>query len=252
MESEENGEGGRCFGGVEEIPGPREFHQHRPNRGEKKQVIPAFAQHDRADADVEQRDVTEQSERMVLSGRKQNRRQKSAEQTEDDDNLRVEHDGEEKCRDRDARHERERRRERNQIVESFRGKDVGVENEDAGGAKALSRDAIIFLAARQPAAIKPNPMITPIAMRMRGVMRLFSKEYFTRKTTPRKKTKPPIHAKSFTPMKASQSMAARTGDGGGTAGPGLVRPGAGAGAGFGANTGSGGGIARVTGGVGAG
>ena len=38
-------------------------------------------------------------------------------------------------------------------------------------------------------------------------MRLFSKEYFTRKTMPRKRTKPPIQAKSFTPRNASQSIA---------------------------------------------
>src|SRR6266700_2597343 len=50
---------------------------------------------------------------------------------------------------------------------------------------------------------------------MRGVMRLFSNEYFTRKTTPRNRTKPPIQAKSFTPMNASQSIARRTGGGGG-------------------------------------
>ncbi len=47
--------------------------------------------------------------------------------------------------------------------------------------------------------------------RIAGVMRLFSKEYFTRNTTPRKRTKPPIQAKSFTPKKASQSIGGRGG-----------------------------------------
>ena len=41
---------------------------------------------------------------------------------------------------------------------------------------------------------------------MAGVIRLFSKEYFTRKTIPRKRTKPPIQAKSLTPRNASQSI----------------------------------------------
>jgi hypothetical protein len=46
---------------------------------------------------------------------------------------------------------------------------------------------------------------------MAGVMRLFSKEYFTRNTIPKKRTKPPIHAKSLTARNASQSIAARAG-----------------------------------------
>ena len=60
------------------------------------------------------------------------------------------------------------------------------------------------------------PTAVPITTRMAGVMRLFSKEYFTRKTIPRKRTKPPIQAKSFTPKKASQSKG--FGGGGGTGG----------------------------------
>ena len=50
-------------------------------------------------------------------------------------------------------------------------------------------------------------MSAPITTRMKGVIRLFSNEYFTMKTTPRKRTKPPIQAKSFTPRNASQSIA---------------------------------------------
>src|SRR5437016_13081093 len=63
--------------------------------------------------------------------------------------------------------------------------------------------------------MRPIPNTVPIATRMAGVMRLFSKEYVTRNTIPRKRTKPPIHAKSLTPKNASQSMAARAGRGGG-------------------------------------
>jgi len=60
------------------------------------------------------------------------------------------------------------------------------------------------------------PTTVPIATRIAGVMRLFSKEYFTRKTIPRNRTKPPIQAKSFTPKNASQSNG--FGGGGGTGG----------------------------------
>src|SRR4051812_20370334 len=88
--------------------------------------------------------------------------------------------------------------------------------------------------------------------RIVGVMRLFWNEYSTRKTTPRKSTKPPIHANSFTPRKASQSIggfggfeatrggdaAAAVGNGGGVA---AAAHGSGSGA-VSVTTGSGGGV----------
>src|SRR5215510_4790272 len=43
-----------------------------------------------------------------------------------------------------------------------------------------------------------------MTIRPSGVIRLFSKEYLTRKTIPRKRAKPPSQANSFTPMNASQ------------------------------------------------
>src|SRR4051812_28469835 len=99
-------------------------------------------------------------------------------------------------------------------------------------------------------------MSAPMTMRMDGVMRLLSNEYLTRKTTPRKKTKPPLQAKNFTPMKASQSIARRAGSGG-EVGIGLVRLGAGDGMGRGGcgsgrvgffrKSGSGGGVGRGAG-----
>src|SRR5205085_8596700 len=62
--------------------------------------------------------------------------------------------------------------------------------------------------------MRPRPSTVPIATRMAGVMRLLSKEYFTRKTIPRKRTNPPIQAKSFTPRNASQSIGFGGGGGG--------------------------------------
>src|SRR5687767_2285825 len=101
--------------------------------------------------------------------------------------------------------------------------------------------------------MRPRPSTVPIATRMAGVMRLFSNEYFTRKTMPRKRTKPPIQAKSFTPRNASQSIGFAGGGGGaggrrgggtgggGGGGGGFSAAGVGATAGFGANDGGGGG-----------
>src|SRR3954462_12729389 len=53
--------------------------------------------------------------------------------------------------------------------------------------------------------MRATPTTVPIKTRMAGVIRLFSNEYFTRKTIPRKRTKPPIQANNFTPKRASQS-----------------------------------------------
>src|SRR2546423_6634568 len=67
--------------------------------------------------------------------------------------------------------------------------------------------------------MRMSPMTVPMRTRIAGVMRLLSKEYFTRNTIPRKRTNPPIHAKSFTPKNASQSNGFDgTGGGGGIAG----------------------------------
>src|SRR5204863_6048819 len=86
--------------------------------------------------------------------------------------------------------------------------------------------------------MRARPTTVPIITRMAGVIRLFSKEYFTRKTIPRKRTKPPIHAKSLTPKNASQSIGFETrgtrvggggmgGNGGGTLGATAGRAGSG-------------------------
>jgi hypothetical protein len=50
------------------------------------------------------------------------------------------------------------------------------------------------------------------------VIRLFSKEYLTRKTTPRKRANPPSQANNFTPMNASQLNGVAGGRAGGNGG----------------------------------
>ena len=73
-------------------------------------------------------------------------------------------------------------------------------------------------------------MSTPIVMRIRGVMRLFSKEYLDKKNDTEEKDEATDPGEKLHAMKASQSMAARAGLG--SAGGGLVRQGTGAGGGF--------------------
>src|SRR3954471_9783686 len=107
--------------------------------------------------------------------------------------------------------------------------------------------------------MRTRPITVPIRTRIAGVMRLFSNEYFTRKTIPRKRTNPPIQAKSFTPKNASQSNGF-VGGGGGTRGGGGGGGGTssraagtcGIGGGGGGGIGATGGTAGLTNGAGAG
>src|SRR5262245_61918833 len=50
----------------------------------------------------------------------------------------------------------------------------------------------------------PMPATQLIAIRIAGEIRLLSNEYFTKKATPKKSARPPIHANSLTPMNCSQ------------------------------------------------
>src|SRR3954452_20871869 len=90
-------------------------------------------------------------------------------------------------------------------------------------------------AVSQPVTMRPRPITVPITTRIAGVMRLFSNEYFTRNTIPRKRTNPPIQAKSFTPKNASQSdgLGGREGRESGGGGGGSCGGGAIGGGGFG-------------------
>src|ERR1700704_2377914 len=95
--------------------------------------------------------------------------------------------------------------------------------------------------------MSPRPSAVPIATRIVGVMRLFSKEYFTRNTIPRKRTNPPIQAKSFTPKNASQSngLAGGGGIGGGAGGGRTCETGGGGGGGRSGLGGTGGGTGNT-------
>src|SRR5579859_875771 len=56
---------------------------------------------------------------------------------------------------------------------------------------------------RSPIPIEVKPATMPIATRTGGRIKLLSKEYFTKKATPRNASTAPIQAKSLTPRKSS-------------------------------------------------
>ena len=82
--------------------------------------------------------------RTILARREQNWRKKPTEQPKDYYHLRVECYCEKKRNDGNARHQRESRRERNQIVERVGGENTRVKDQNAGGAQTLSGHAIIL------------------------------------------------------------------------------------------------------------
>ena len=98
FEAKENGERDICLRRFEKLESPAEFGQHRADRREQNEIIPAFAKGDGGDAYIEDRDVAEERGRIIDPSRKQHRREKSAQQTQDHDDLRVHADGQEKCR----------------------------------------------------------------------------------------------------------------------------------------------------------
>ena len=142
FEAEENGERDIRFRRFEKLKGPAELDEHRAGRREQDEIIPALAQSDGGDANIQDRDVAEERGRIIDPGRKQDGREKSAEQTEDHDDLGVHADGQEKRRGRHDRHGSKRGNERDQMVENVGRKNISVENQDAGRAEALAGDAV--------------------------------------------------------------------------------------------------------------
>ena len=150
FEAKKNGERDIRFRRFEKLEGPAEFDEHRAGRREQNEIIPALAQGDGGDANIQDRDVAEERGRIIDPGRKQNGREKSAEQTEDHDDLGVHADSQEKRRARHDRHGSERGNEFDQVVENVGRKNISVENQDAGRAEALAGDAVAP-GRRQPA-----------------------------------------------------------------------------------------------------
>ena len=56
----------KYFSGTKNAPTQANLHQRRSNRAQDRQRIPALSLRQREQTDIEQRDVTEKSERIVL------------------------------------------------------------------------------------------------------------------------------------------------------------------------------------------
>ena len=95
---------------------------------------------------VENGNVTEQAERIVLAGRKQNRREKTAQHAEDGDDQCVQPDRQQEGRRRDERHQEKGRQrpKKFKMVNRAAGKSDGIKNDDAGRAQRLRKYGEIF------------------------------------------------------------------------------------------------------------
>ena len=130
-----------------EISDPRDLHERCPNSTQDRKRAPFFAPRDGQQTDIEQRDVAEQSRRIVLSGGQKDWREKAAGDSENRDHERIHSHCEEKRRCRDERHQRKRwdQSEERKVVERSAGEGNGIENENAGRTQGLRGDDV-FLA----------------------------------------------------------------------------------------------------------
>ncbi len=127
---------------------PADLSQHRAKRGGARKEAPAPAPCDREQAGIQQRDVTEQRERVVLHRRQQDRAEEAAEHAECRDDQCVQPDGDQERGHRDHAHQRERyaRSERRESIDRMSGKAHAVENQYAGGAQRLCEHSVFLLA----------------------------------------------------------------------------------------------------------
>src|SRR5439155_2272151 len=77
FETEKDGQSSICLRIVEKLKSPAELHQHRASRGKDNEIIPTLAKSDGGDANVQDCDVAEERGRIIDTGRKQDRREKS-------------------------------------------------------------------------------------------------------------------------------------------------------------------------------
>ena len=94
-----------------------------------------------------------------MPGRKKDRRQKTAGDSEDRNHQRVHSYREEKGCGRNECHESERREQskEREVIERPAGEGDGVKNENASRAQCLRRDDILFALQQKAAADKRNP-----------------------------------------------------------------------------------------------
>src|SRR5213079_2045082 len=131
---------GEIFFGNEECSDPADLHQRSSSRTQNRQRIPLLPLRDREQTDVEQRDVNDESQRMILAGRKQNRGEKAPRKTENGDHDCTQPHREQK-RDRgDQRHQQKRweKTEECEVIIRAAGKRYGVEHKYPGGASVCA------------------------------------------------------------------------------------------------------------------
>src|SRR6516165_6882509 len=144
---------GKIFLGNKERTDPGELRQRSSNRAQDRQRTPALPLCEREKSDIEERDVTEKSERIILVRRKQNRREKSTGNPEHSNDNRVQPHGKQERGCCDQRHQQKgwnQTKEREVIVSSTRKGD-GVEHQDAGRAECLRGDSVFFPFQKQTA-----------------------------------------------------------------------------------------------------
>ena len=122
------------------------MHEHRADSAQDRKGAPFFTPSNGQQTDIEQRNVAEQSKRIVLSGGQKDRCEKAAGDSENRDHERIHSHCEEKRRCRDERHQRKRwdQSEERKVVERSAREGNGIENENAGRTQGLRGDDVFL------------------------------------------------------------------------------------------------------------
>ena len=99
----------KIFFGLEKFVRPSDLHDGRAERGQGGEEKPAAVQRNNDQPGVEDGDVTEESKRIVLAGREQQRGEEAAQHAEDGDDEGVEPHGDKERGRRDEHHQQESR-----------------------------------------------------------------------------------------------------------------------------------------------
>jgi hypothetical protein len=143
---DEHSVAGEIFLRNKERADPGKLHQCRSNRAQDRERIPTLPLRQCEQTDVEQRDVTEKSERIILVRREQDGREKSARYPEHRDDDSVQAHGKQKRDCCDQRHQQKRWNEtkEREVIVSSTCKGHGVKHQDAGRAERLRSDSVFF------------------------------------------------------------------------------------------------------------
>jgi hypothetical protein len=129
----------KIFFRLKKLSRPADLHERGSSGGQRGQEMPAPVQRHHDEAGIENGDITEQTQRIVLAGGKEDGGEETAQHAQDGHNEGLQPVGEQESRCRDEHHQqkcRKRAKEWELIVSAARESN-GIKNDHSGGAQCL-------------------------------------------------------------------------------------------------------------------